>query len=119
VTANAVCCNRACSHILLDLGSVVVIVVVEVSSMALSAGTAGAAIDRGIAIAVDTNDAGTIGTGVAEEAGTLMYGCDCVTSMTVDAEWGAGNRSRVVMAMPMAIGVWVGEVVGAMATDTR
>jgi len=101
---------------------VVVVVVVEVTSMALSAGAAGAAIDRGVAVTFCPDDPRPVDTGVAGEALVLMDDGDGVTDVAGDAEGGVGDLRRVIMAMArgggVVIGIGIGEVVGAVATDT-
>ena len=57
MAARAVCCGRGSSQVFLDLVSMAVDVAVEIGGMTLDAGATIAAIDRGIAMAIDPNPA--------------------------------------------------------------
>ena len=73
-------------HVLFDLVSVVVVVIVEVADMTLGTGAAGAAIDPGVAIAIGAVYLGAIGNGVTCEAIVLVNTRDNVTTVAVQAE---------------------------------
>ena len=88
--------------------------VVEIASMAIGASTPIATIDRGIAVAVCPNFPGAIDIGMAEEATVFVDDGDRVTDVAVDAEGGAGDGRRVVMAMAGG----QSEIVDTVTTDT-
>lgn len=78
-------------RILPDPGTVVVVMVVEIAGMALNTGAAITAVDRGIAIAVEANNAGAVDNRVALEAIVLVDRADDVAKVAVDAE---GSSSK-------------------------
>jgi len=122
VTTDTVGGQRGGRYVFLNLYGMVMFMAVEVAGVALSAGAAGAAIDRGVAVAVSANDPGAVDTGVAGETFVLMDNVDRVTDVAGDTEGGVGNLRRVVMPVPwrgwVVIGIGIGEVVGPVATDT-
>ena len=67
------------------------VVVLEVSAVTGEAGTAVAAIDRGVTVAVGPCDAGAVDAGMAGEAGVIVDTAHRVAGMAVDAERGNGN----------------------------
>lgn len=91
----------------------VVVVGVEVGAVALYAGAAYSAIERGVAIAVDAYDTGAVATGVADEAVVVMNHNDRVAAVAIETEGAAGDGCRVVMAMTGGSG----EVISPMALD--
>ena len=90
------------------------VMVVEVAGMAFDTGAAYAAIDRGVAVTVYANDQGPVDTGVAEEAVVLVDSVNGIAGVAVDAEWGVGDRGRVVAAVAGASG----EIVAAVTVGT-
>lgn len=82
MAANTVSGVRGSGLIYLDLGAVVMGVVVEVGQVAGGAGAAVAAVDRGIAMAVDPDDSSTVFRGMTEGAiaggAVAMYRSDAV-----------------------------------------
>lgn len=123
VAANTVGCERRRCHVFLDLRVMVVVVAVEIAGMTLGAGAARPTIDRGVTVAIEANDPGAVGIGVAEETTVVMDYADRVTEVAlVDTERGGGDLRRVVMTMARGVGVLIrigiGEVVCPVATDT-
>ena len=103
VTANAVNRGWAGEYVFLDLGTVVMGVAGKVVSMASSAGAASAAVDRGVAMAIDPGDPEAVCRGVTVGAVVFVYRADGITRVAADAERGGENRCGV------AVGV-VGEI---------
>lgn len=71
---------------------------VEVSSMTLSAGATETTINRGIAIAVNTDPATTVGGIMAGSTGSMNCG-DPIPCVAVDTECGGGHCGRMVVSM--------------------
>jgi len=90
-------------HVFLDLGAVVMGVAGKVVSMASSAGAASAAVDRGVAMAIDPGDPEAVCRGVTVGAVVFVYRADGITRVAADAERGGEDRCGV------AVGV-VGEI---------
>lgn len=80
----------------------VVAVAVEVGAVALDAGAARAAIDRGIAITVDANPTAAIGRIVAGGAG-CMHGGNDIAAMTVGAKRRRRHRCRMAVVVSVKI----------------
>lgn len=77
-------------------------VAVEVGAMALDAGAASTAVDGGVAVAVDTNSAKTIGWVMAGGARGVDAG-DPIAYVAVHAQGGGGHRGAVVVAVSVEI----------------
>lgn len=102
VAAGAVGGWRGGGNVLFDLGSVVVIVAVEVARMTLGAGATVTTIDCGIAVAIDAIDQCAVDTRMTEEAVVDMDCGDYVTAVAVEAKRSRGDGAAVVMAMRAA-----------------
>lgn len=103
----------------LDLSGVAVIVGIEVGGMAFEAITTRTAVDRGIAVAVCTNNQQAVGAGMAGEAGAFVDGADRIAGVAAAAEGGCPDGSVMVMAMAWVItrqdlGLGIGEVIAAV-----
>jgi len=113
VAAGTVGRGRGRGHVLLDLGAVVMGVGAKVGRMAGSAGAASAAVDRGIAMAVDTGDTGAVFRGMAVRAVVFVDNGDGIASVAADAERGRENRGRMAVGVAAEIG---GVATGASAS---
>ena len=98
VTAHAVGRDRGRGGIDGHRGRMVVAVTVEVAAMTLAAGAAFAAVDRGVAMAVDPHPAVAVGRVMAGGARGMDTGND-IAGMTVHAQGGSRHRGAMVVAV--------------------
>lgn len=108
VTADTVRGDGGGGHVFLDLGAVIMGMGIKVRGMAGGARAAIAAVDCGIAMAVDAEDPGAVFGGMAEGTAVLVDSSNSVAGMAGNAKGCVGDRRG------MAVGV-CGEV-GGMTT---
>lgn len=88
MTADAVGRSGCRGQVLFDLSSVVMVMAVKVATMALSTGTAIAAVDSGIPVAVSAIDQSAVNTGMTKKTVIGMNSRDDTASMTIYAQRG-------------------------------
>ena len=93
MTTGTVDCYRDKGRISHDLGGVIKVMAVEVSTVAGDTVSTLTAVDRGIAVVIGANDASASGVGVAGEAIVLMYRDDGIATMAIHAERVGGDGS--------------------------